>query len=149
MRFLWRCKAAWKTFSAICLCAATAFAFLCVNVCRFSEIEGERVLYLRSASSQGLRTETLSIDELFDVRGESVRFQMETGCDKGALAKEIAKKFGAEILLEEEVCGTVSYYAYTPAFADGIWMGNKKINLHIALGEGVGAVGSPIIFDGF
>ncbi len=149
MRFLWRCKAALKTLSAICLCLTAAFVFLCVNVCRFSNIEGERVFYLSSASSQGLRTELLHISEMFDVRGESIRFEVEKDCDKMGLAKELAKKFGAEIVLMEEACGTVSYYAYTPVFSDGIWIENKKINLHIALGEGVGAVGSPIIFDGF
>ena len=93
--------------------------------------------------------ETLCVSEIFDVRGESVRFVLERNCDKEALAREIAKGFGAEIVLVEKACGAVSYYAYTPEIFNGIRIEGKIINLHIALGEEMGAVGTPIVFGGF
>ena len=65
------------------------------------------------------------------------------------IAVEIATRIGAEILITEEVDGVLSYYAYTQKWKDGLYIDDKKINLHIAIGGGYIKVGTPIIFDGF
>ena len=150
--FIWRLKTALTTLFALVFVFVALLITGSANICRFSGIEGERTFYLDSASSQGLRTDTLSIRDLTRVRGESVRFVLEEnvgGAQGKAMAEEIAKRYEATILFMEEACGTVSYYGYTPRFSDGVWVNGRKINLHIAFGNGVGAVGSPIIFDGF
>ena len=145
------------------------FCFLwCMQASRFSSIAGQdNVFYLQSASSQGLRTEALQIKDLPSIRGESVRFYVsrQTGADIStdgnkenlteesarAIAEEIAENYGAKILFTERTSQILSFYAHTLQWADGIAMYGTKINLHIAINleNGAGAVGSPIIFDGY
>jgi kynurenine formamidase len=145
------------------------FCFLwCMHIPRFSSTMGEdRVFYLQSASSQGLRTEVLQIKDLPNIRGEIVRFyvsrQTGTGASASgeaenlteesaqAIAEEIAKTYGAEILFTEKIGEILSFYAHTLRFADGVAIYGAKINLHIAINleNSTGAVGSPIIFDGY
>ena len=132
------------------------FCFLwCMQACRFSSAVGEdRVFYLQSASSQGLRKETLSIADLTRVKGECVFAEISIfnggmSLTKEEIAQNIAARYGGEILFQEETCGVVSYYAYTPRWQDGLYINGVKINLHIAVGEDRLAVGTPIIFDGF
>ena len=68
---------------------------------------------------------------------------------KGSLAQEIAEKYSADILWIEELSDVTSYYAYVPAWSDGIWVKGELINLHIAIrGDGY-VVGTPLIFDGY
>ena len=68
---------------------------------------------------------------------------------KCEIAEEILQKYGAEILFYEEVSGVLSYYAYTDAWTDGVYIYGRKINLHVAVGDGYLAVGTPIIFGGY
>ena len=144
----------------ICVTAACLFALICcvgiryANVTKLSALEGERTYYLDSASSQGLRKDTLSVRDLYRVKGESVSFSMldkEEGmcASKEDLAQSIADMYQAKILFIEEVCGIVSYYGYTPIWQDGILVEGKRINLHVAIGDEVCVVGTPIIFGGF
>ena len=146
-----------KTFFTVFLATAVAvIALFCVwsvNVCRLSSISGERVFYLHSASSQGLRKTGLALADFTKVRGESVCFTLEkareTDGEALALAREIAADFGAEILKIEECGGVISYYAYTPRWANGVLISGQKINLHVAVSGERCVVGTPIIFDGF
>ncbi len=146
-----------KTFFTVFLATAVAvIALFCVwsvNVCRLSSISGERVFYLHSASSQGLRKTGLALADFTKVRGESVCFALETTLktdeESLKLAQEIAAEFGAEIL-KTEACGEViSYYAHTPRWANGVFVDGQKINLHVAVSGERCVVGTPIIFDGF
>ena len=146
-----------KTFFTVFLATAVAvislFCVWSVNVCRLSSISGERVFYLHSASSQGLRKTGLALADFTKVRGESVCFALEARVETQAaalqIAREIAAEFGAEIL-ETETCGDVySYYAHTPRWTDGILVGGQAINLHVAVSGERCVVGTPIIFDGF
>ena len=68
-----------------------------------------------------------------------------------AIAEEIAKTYGAEIIFTEKIGEIVSFYAHTLRFADGVAIYGAKINLHIAINleNSTGAVGSPMIFDGY
>ncbi len=145
---------AYKIKNCICLLFAIVFCLLtCVGVrayhtARFAHLEGERVFYLDSASSQGLRKTELSFWDIPRVKGECVRMQF-TEEDGDKYAMSLLSSFNGEVLFIEEVCGRVSYYAYAEGLGEGIWLYGKKVNLHVAVGEGVCVVGTPIIFDGF
>ena len=157
--FGYRLKYFWQTAVALLMALLTVGCVCVLQISRFSDIDGEHIYYLNSASSQGLRKESLSIADFFNVRGESVRFvfskEAETENFAEDFAEEIAKKYGATILLKEEVAGVTSYYGYTSKWADGVLLNGKKINLHIALSidenanQSICVIGSPIIFDGY
>ena len=180
----------WKYFMQTIFALGISILFvgiLCVtNASRFSVlrktdfIDGmtlsskQSVFYLRSSSSQGVRTEKLAWRDLPCIRGESVALEimqfsensdMGTGksvADVEKIAELLAKKFDAKILFIEDVCGVKSYYCYTKKWLNGVILNGVKINLHIALRvcadgcvndeEGLcvqGVIGSPIIFDGY
>ncbi|MBO5737328.1 MAG: YwmB family TATA-box binding protein [Clostridia bacterium] len=144
----------------ICVALAVIFSLFfavgvkAVSVTRLSDIEGKRTYFLDSASSQGLRKDSLSVADLTRVKGECVFTEIST-YDGGRyltndeIAWKISTQYGAEILFTEEVDGVVSYYAYTTRWQDGLYINGVKINLHIAVGKENLAMGTPIIFDGF
>ena len=144
----------------ICVALAVIFSLFfavgvkAVSVTRLSDIEGKRTYFLDSASSQGLRKDSLSVADLTRVKGECVFTEIST-YDGGRYLKndeiawKISTQYGAEILFTEEVDGVVSYYAYTTRWQDGLYINGVKINLHIAVGKENLAMGTPIIFDGF
>ena len=151
-----------KKFITCVGAAAVALAVLTgvrvMNVSRFSALGGERVFFLNSVSSQALRVKTLSLTDIGRVKGECVHLDLtayEGGryALNGVLAEEfaqsIAKKYGAEILMTEEVCGVISFYAYTNAWEGALQVNGRAVNLHIAVNGTACAVGAPIIFDGF
>ena len=150
-------KYLFKTFFTVFLATVVAvlslFFVWSINVCRLSSLSGERVFYLHSATSQGLRKTGLVLADFVNVRGESVCFglekQAQTEGEGLEIAREIAEKFGAEILKVESCDTLFSYYAYTPRWADGVFVDGQKINLHVAVSGGRCVVGTPIIFDGF
>ena len=157
--FLYKLKSFIQTLVALILVTGVLCFFWGMNVSRFSTIEGEHVFYLQSASSQGLRKEKLTLRDFPNIRGESVRFSIlqQTGTqnmtEKEAekIAETIAKEYDAVILFTEEIAGIKSYYAHTFRWHDGVMLEGRKVNLHIAihLKNGEGAIGSPIIFDGY
>ena len=138
---------------AVLFCLFFAVGVKAVSVTRFAGIEGKRIYFLDSASSQGLRKESLSVADLTRVKGECV-FTEISAYEGGRyltneeIAEEIALCYGAEILFTEEADGVVFYYAYTARWQDGLYINGVKINLHIAVGKVNLAVGTPIIFDG-
>lgn len=146
-------KTFFTVFLATTLAVISLFCVWSANVCRLSALSGERVFYLHSASSQGLRKTGIALADFTKVRGESVCFALEdcakTQADALQIAQEIAAEFGAEILKTETCSGVYSYYAHTPRWADGILVGGQIINLHVAVSGGRCVVGTPIIFDGF
>ena len=119
-----------------------------LNACKLRAIKGERVFYLNSQSSQGLRKTELELRDYAHITGESVCFARgEESAEE--LAGEIAEKYSAEILFTEEAAGVLSFYCYTPIWDNGILVNGQTVNLHIAVAEEQCAVGTPIIFDGF
>ena len=119
-----------------------------LNACKLRAIKGERVFYLNSQSSQGLRKTELELRDYARITGESVSFARgEESAEE--LAGEIAEKYSAEILFTEEAAGVLSFYCYTPIWDNGILVNGQTVNLHIAVAEEQCAVGTPIIFDGF
>ncbi|MBQ8295869.1 MAG: hypothetical protein IJX87_05495 [Clostridia bacterium] len=145
----WKLKTYFSALLAMSACVGTLVIVYCGNVCKFSALEGERTFYLGSASSQGLQAQTLTLRDLPYVKGESVAFSVEQGVGKEALAAEIAKKYDAEIVFTESVCGVTSYYACSERWQESVTLYGKKINLHIAVSEEKCVVGCPIIFGGF
>lgn len=118
------------------------------HITRLSSLQGERVFYLDSASSQGLRKTQLSFLDIPRVKGECVRMDLQ-GKDGGRYALNMISSFDGELVFMEEACGRTSYYAYAQGLGEGIWLYGKKVNLHVAVGEEECVVGTPIIFDGF
>lgn len=133
------------SLAIVCVIGLGIFA---ADVSKLGDLGGERVFYLDSPSSQGLRKEELSLLDIFRVEGESVRFA-RTAETEEALVARIRDMYGAEVLFSETVCGVTSYYCYTEAWEDTVDLGGVAVNLHIAVSESVCAVGTPIIFDGF
>lgn len=133
---------------SLALVAVVGFGIYISQVCRLDDLDGERVFYLDSASSQGLRKEELSLLDFARIEGESVRFARE-GESAEALSVWITKIYGAEVLFTEEAAGVTSYYCYTPDWKNDIAVSGQRVNLHIAVSEEECVVGTPIIFDGF
>ena len=157
MRLFCRIKRFAIMVLAVIFCVTVALTVRLVNATRLSDIEGERMYFLDSASSQALRKNMLTLQDIGRLKGECVRvtFSEKEGGryvlkeDYDALAQEIAGKYKAKILFIEEIDGTVSYYAFTPLWSDGIAVNGQRINLHIAVKETGYAVGTPLIFDGY
>ncbi len=136
------------TLVALAVVGVLALGFCAANVSKLGVIDGERVFYLDSPSSQGVRKEQLSPLDIFRVEGESVRFA-RTGEGEDELVTRIRDMFGARVMFSETACGVTSYYCYVSEWDNGIDLNGEVINLHIALSETACAVGTPIIFDGF
>ena len=153
--FWYRLKYFLQTILAFALALFVIGALCTARISRFSNIEGERVFYLQSASSQGLRKENLSFVDFPNIRGESVRFMLSERVSKEEFVESFAQEYGAEILFTETLADVTSYYGYTTKWTDGIMINGRKINLHIALsmeddeGGTLCVIGSPIIFDGY
>jgi hypothetical protein len=152
--FVWRLKIFIRTLLALVFSAVVLCCSCVTNICRFSAVDGERIFYLHSASSQGLRAERLTFLDIPHIRGESVRFDIATVFGDGEIdeiAARIAKEYEATILFTEEASGVKCYYGYTPQWSGGMCIAGRNINLHVVLrtDKTVGVVGSPIIFDGF
>ena len=136
------------------LAAACCIWIKVARLSRFADIEGERTYFLDSASSQGLQKSSLDWMDIARVKGECVYTEISAYAGgryltKDEIAEEIIKKYGAEVLFCEEVSGVLSYYAYTDAWADGVYIYGRKINLHVAVGDEYLAVGTPIVFGGY
>ena len=144
----------YRVKNCICLLFALTFSLLaCVGVrayhtTRLSSLQGERVFYLDSASSQGLRKTQLSLLDIPRVKGECVRMDLQEK-DGGMYALKLISALDGEVVFIEEACGRTSYYAYAHGLGEGLWLYGKKVNLHVAVGEKECVVGTPIIFDGF
>ena len=136
------------TLASLSLALAVGFGLYASNVCKLDGLEGERVFYRDSASSQGLRKEELSLRDFTRIKGVSVRFEVYGETAEGIVAR-ITEAYGAEVLFTEEACGVTSYYCYTPKWTNGIEISGETVNLHVAVSETECAVGTPIIFDGF
>lgn len=122
------------------------FAFRWMSVEKFPTLEGDRVFYLNSASSSGLRKTSLDLKDIFCVRGESVRIQTE---NVEETVKGIVERYECTILFTETFDGKVSLYGYSPKLGEGIFLKEEYVNLHIVIEKKECKIGSPIIFDGF
>ncbi len=142
--FFYRLKNCITTLLALAVFLLAIFCAWGVRGTRFPTLEGQRSFYLDSPSSQAKIVESLPVWNFARVRGESVSLAMTK--EEG---RELIASLGGEILFEEETEGCHSYYAYAPKLYGGIWLGEYFVNLHVAVGEHGGAVGSPIIFGSF
>ena len=135
-------------FFSLAMIAGVLFMAWSMRVVKLSEIEGERVFYLHSASSQAEQTSTLSVRDYPKVKGESVIFALN-GANEETKLQEILSRYRARVLFTEEVCGTRSYYCHTDEWNNAIAIGGYAVNLHIAISNERCAVGTPMIFGGF
>jgi len=137
--------------TAAAIAVAIGLGVYVLNACKLRAIKGERVFYLDSQTSQGLRKTELELRDYARITGESVKFVRDEEEEQSAeeIAQGIAEKYSAEILFTEEAAGVSSFYCYTDAWDNGIVVNGQTVNLHIAVAETQCAVGTPIIFDGF
>ena len=134
--------------TAASIAIVMALGVYVVHACKLRGIKGDRVFYLDSNTSQGLRKTELELRDYARITGESVCFfRDERSAEE--IAREIADKYGAEILFTEEAAGVTSFYCYTSSWNNGIAVNGETVNLHIAVAEVQCAVGTPIIFGGF
>ena len=145
---MWILKKIWSFIVAVVSIITVGGLLWASNLCKFKEIDGMRTFYLHSSSSQAQQVSTLRFEDIFSVKGESVRFAR---CDEeeSALVNGILEKYGATLIFSEQVDGVTSYYATTHAFSSGILLNGCKINLHVAVGKTECVVGTPMIFGGF
>lgn len=152
MRLVTKRVRMWRRFfgflTAVAIAAAVGLGVYVMNACKLRALKGERVFYLDSDSSQGLRKTELALKDFSRITGECVRFEREEGVAE-EIAREIAEKYGAEILFTEEAAGVISFYGYTDAWDCGVVVNGQTVNLHVAVADTQCAVGTPIIFDGF
>ena len=141
----------WKNFVLTALALAVCLGFACgiylKSVVRLEDLEGERVFYLDSASSQGLLKDKVSLSDFPRLRGESVRLTKQG--DEEEMVRFVVGKYNAEVLFLEKVEGVTSYYCYTDEWADYVLIEGKRVNLHVAVSPSQCVVGAPIIFGGF
>ncbi len=141
---LWCLKKILKTVVSLLIAFYVLLFAWSFAVSKLANLDGERTYYLYSASSQAAQKKALSFLDLGHIKGESVRLAYREG-----LVQELCAAYGAEVALTEEVGGIRSYYCITPDWADGVTVGGKRVNLHIAVRGEECVVGSPIIFGGY
>lgn len=145
-----RLKNSLKALLALVIFLISVFALQAFHVGKLREIDGERAYYLYESSSNALQVQSLSLFELWQVRGESVRFALENvEEERGRVLQEILDTYQAVILEYEQAGDSESYYAYSKALGKGVIIANKQVNLHIVFAGNQVAVGTPIIFGGF
>ncbi len=145
---MWRRLKRLYTFLTTVVVVGVASCFLFAgNLCKLKDIDGKRTFYLYSASSQATQVQTLRFEDLFSVKGESVRFALVE--DGRTTAEDILSRYDATVCLEERVDGVTSYYAVSPRLGVGVRVGEYTVNLHVAVSTEECVVGSPIIFGGF
>lgn len=141
----------WKNALRCGAAAALTFLFLFVvkgaNSVQLSKTQGERTYFLCSASSQAWQKSTLTAGELSLKQGESVCFLTEESAE--SLRDQLLQDYRAVLVKEEGCLDVVSYYCYAAELGDGLIIDGKRVNLHIAVGQGRCAVGTPILFGGF
>lgn len=142
----WRFKTFINTVLATVLATSLLIFTQCLQISRFSGLEGKRAFYLKSPSSQAVVKEKITFWEFFKVEGESVSFVCE---DREKTLKNILQSYGAAVLFQESAGGSVSYYCLTKKWFDGVEINGVFVNLHIAFNGENCAVGAPIIFGGF
>ena len=144
--FILRLKNFITVVFALMLSLFLVFALTMGGANRFSALDGERVFYLYSASSQAVIKGKITPLELFWVRGECVTMPCQNKEEK---LQEILKLYNASVLFEESVGGTHSYYCRTQNWGQTTSINGVGVNLHIAFDGELCVVGAPLIFGGF
>ena len=146
---IFRIKNLILTVCALVLCGVFVAGLYVKRVVKFEDLEGERMFYLDSASSQGLLKDKLAWLDFPRIRGESVCFSRQEATSREKVLRSIVEKYHATVLFSEEMDGVISYYCYTAEWSDSVRIEGKKVNLHVAISTAQCVVGAPIIFGGF
>ena len=128
---------AWLVFAAIALSPRR----LCFE-------GGKSYTFFCGTSSADCREITVSGKE-----AESVKLALCNVCGEATVyesadAEQIIKKFNAQVIVKEEVCGIVNYYCKAD-LPYAVELYGTEINLHVSVKDGRVKVGSPIIFGGY
>lgn len=82
-------------------------------------------------------------------RGETAFLKKGESCEISLSAEEILKKLDVIVRRIEITNGIVSYYGYTKKFNYSVNLYGEIINVHIAAGNGVVRLGTPIIYGSY
>lgn len=155
----WILKRFFQRLAALAAVLFLALFLLAIHSSRLPRTEvraDRREYYLYSASSLAQIRETCDFFELFFVEGECAVYSLEeigkrfAGEEaRTAFKNELIAMTGAMVCFEEEICGTRSYYCYSPRLRGGAVLNGCVVNLHIAVRENSVAVGSPVVFGGY
>ncbi len=142
MRTFWKnCKGILIIVSAF---ACAILLYCLTNAPVFSGGTGYELYYGNSSSAQVVRPDGVAVYKWIHggAQGESVRYD-------GNRVQELLQEFLATVLWEEEACGIINYYCYSPKLKNGVELCGEFVNLHIAVSASQTAVGTPVIFGGF
>ena len=132
-----------KLALTLLLCAlSAAMLFVLRHAPAFSGGETYTLSLGANSSAQMLTLKTPPFVLPQNVKGESTVYE-------GDRAQHLLTAFRARVLFTEEAANTVSYYCFSPFLGEGLKLNGAYVNLHIAVGEGRTAVGTPVIFGGF
>lgn len=122
---------------------AAAFLYFLLRAPIFEKGNTYTLYYGNSSSAPFEETSFPARKKLFtNVKGESV-------CYSGDKLSELSEKFRAKLLFSETVCGIENYYFFSPLLGRPCDLFGYPVNLHIAVGGGKTAAGTPLIFGGF
>ena len=82
-------------------------------------------------------------------RGEPAFLRKGESCEISLSAEEILKKLDVAVRRIEITNGIVSYYGYTKKFNYSINLYGEIINVHVAAGNGIVRLGTPIIYGSY
>ncbi len=120
-----------------------AFLYLLLRSPVFEKGESYTLYLGRSSSSLMEETSAPVLGKLVqNVAGESVQYE-------GDRLWELAERYRAKLLFTETACGIENYYFFSPLLGAPCKIGGYPVNLHIAVGNGRTAAGTPLIFGGF
>ncbi len=125
---------------------ATAFCALFVYALRTQPLfeDGANYeFYCGTSSAQIVLSKNPYLTKLIrlDVRGECAHYE-------GDCYQKLAERYDAKLVFCEEAAGVMNYYLYSPELGRSILLNGEEINLHIAVGNGQTAIGTPLIFGG-
>ena len=112
----------------------------------FGQAESYRFYLGASSSATSFSSDSPLKDKLTaaGIAGESAEYE-------GNRIAELKELFRARLLFQEEACGVVNYYLYSPLLGACVYLNGYAVNLHIAVKEDGTrtAAGTPIIFGGY
>lgn len=120
--------------------------FFLIYVCAAEEIlfYGESVTVATNYSSGSFYTADKYF--LFDATNSSgVSKEYDFDFDY----EELINRYNAEPIKVETVGNVTNFYYYTKNLPGAVFVGGKKVNLHVAVSTNKTVIGSPIIYYGF
>lgn len=111
---------------------------------------GEYYIFYSNGANSGAEMTLVPAEDARAARRNILRLSGESTIylDESRAFAE-AEKYGAVLLFTERAGEVVNYYYYAARLSGAVALCGHAVNLHIAVGGGRSAVGSPLIFGGY